>query len=192
MYHHHEEDILTWDSSGREFTSPLNSSDTAGFLDSDCDRTWNMCIKHKMYCLLEYSCRNIVLRKNHSYLKPGIIFMSTGGKPSSLRSLSPSTKWAFLQVVVILIHQSGRRQLVGWRAGLKKIRYHQLRWRCLMICYQKGKSAEVKEVPRRRCFHIKNVHLACLNPLDSGKDEASCSRWQGYSRQNISQLVVKF
>ena len=104
-------------------------------------------------------------------------------------SPSSTAKRLSFHKVVILIHQSGRWQQAGWRAGLKKIRQHQLGGRCLTIWHQKGKSAEVEEVPWRRCFHIKNFFLATLNPLNSGEDEASCSSWQrSHSRTGVDFL----
>ena len=107
------------------------------------------------------------------------------GTPSLL--LLPPSKRSFLQVVVVIVHQSCRRQQDRWRP--EDICHHRPCSTRLMIGNKVGESAEVVEVPWRRGFHVKSIDLTLSNPLNPSEDEACCPSWQRKTRKNIGENV---
>ena len=179
----------TWDRSGWDRISPLDAADKADLLVTSFGRTW----KQKHHYLLLHSCDNNskhkYLQASTHYLKPpGNIFEGRRRRPSS-PLLPSSPKRIFLQKVIVLSDQSGRRQQEGWR--LEEVRHHKPGCSRLTIHDEKGESAEIVEVPWQRCFHIKYSNFALTNPPNSCKHKVSCSCRHRKSRQDISKWVCK-
>ena len=172
--------LRTWDRLGWDRISPLDAADKADLLVTSFGRTW----KQKHHYLLLHSCENNskhkYLQASTHYLKPpGNIFEGRRRRPSS-PLLPSSPKRIFLQKVIVLSDQSGRRQQEGWR--LEEVRHHKPGCSRLTIHDEKGESAEIVEVPWRRGFHVKSIDLTLSNPINPRDDKACCPCWQRKTR----------
>ena len=179
----------TWERSGWERISPLDAADKAELLGSGFGRTWNKKHQYQPKVLLH----SFVNNQKHNYLQISTHYLRPPGNVFERRRRRPlipsSPKRGFLQKVIVLSDQCGRRQQEVWR--LEEVRHHKPGCSCLTIHDEEGESAEIVKVPWRRCFHIKISNLALANPPDSCKDKVSYSCRHRKSRQNISKFVFK-